>query len=83
MNVPNATHIEGVWEHQIATVQSVMLATLDKNGAQLDDESLGSFLCEEPIVNSRPLSINTLSDPDFPDIQKLLAACTCVQSIQQ
>ena len=34
-----------------------MLATLDKNGAQLDDESLGSFLCEEAIVNSRPLDL--------------------------
>ncbi len=68
MNVPSASHMGGVWERQIRTVRSVMSAILDKNGAQLDDESLRTFLCEsEAIVNSRPLSMNTLSDPNYPD----------------
>ena len=58
----------GVWERQICTVKSVMSAILHKNGSQLDDESLRTVLCEaEAIVNSRPLMVNTLSDPDFPD----------------
>ncbi|XP_068756492.1 uncharacterized protein [Montipora capricornis] len=56
------------WCDQIRTVRSVMSAILHKNGSQLDDESLRTFLCEaEAIVNSRPLTVNTLSDPDFPD----------------
>lgn len=68
MNVPSASQMGGVWERQICTVCNVMSAILDKNGTQLDDESLRTFLCEsEAIVNSRPLSVNTLSNPDYPD----------------
>ena len=38
---------------------------LDTNGAQLDDESLRTFFCEaEAIVNSRPLTVDSINDPD-------------------
>lgn len=38
---------------------------LDDNGTQLDDESLSTFMCEaEAIVNSRPLTVDGLGDPD-------------------
>ena len=65
MNVPSASHFGGVWERQIRTVRSVMSALLEKNGAQLDDEALRTFLCEvEAIINSRPLTVDNLNDHD-------------------
>ncbi|KAL9976996.1 hypothetical protein ACROYT_G014351 [Oculina patagonica] len=37
----------------------------DNNGTQLDDESLSTFMCEaEAIINSRPLTVDGLRDPD-------------------
>ena len=64
MNVPSASHMGGVWERHIRTVRSVLLAILEKNGAQLDDESLRTYLCEcEAIINSRPLTVTNLNDP--------------------
>ena len=64
MNVPSASHMGGTWERQIRTVRNVLATLLHKNGLQLDDESLHTLLCEaEAIVNSRPLTIDSLSDP--------------------
>ena len=40
INVPNASHMGGVWERQIRTVRSVLSPLLDNHGSQLDDESL-------------------------------------------
>ena len=39
MNVPNASHMGGVWERQIRTVRNVMSVLLDQHGNQLDDET--------------------------------------------
>ena len=65
MHVPNASHMGGSWERQIRTVRNVLSAMLDTNGAQLDDESLVTFFCEaEAIVNSRPLTVESINDPD-------------------
>ena len=67
MNVPAASHMGGVWEHQIRTVRSVLSSPLNNNGRQLDDASLRTLMCEaEAIVNSRPLTVNQISDPDSP-----------------
>ena len=67
MNVPAASHMGGVWERQIRTVRSVLSSLLNNNGRQLDDESLRTLMCEaEAIVNSRPLTVNQISDPDSP-----------------
>ena len=64
-NVPSASHMGGVWERQIRTVRSVLSSLLQSNGSQLDDESLRTLMCEtEAIVNSRPLTVKDLSDPD-------------------
>ena len=62
-NAPKASHMGGVWERQIRTVRSVLTALLEKNGSQLNDEALRTFMCEaEAVVNSRPLtSDNTTS----------------------
>ena len=67
MNVPAASHMGGVWERQIRTVRSVLSSLLNNHGRQLDDESLRTLMCEaEAIVNSRPLTVNQISDPDSP-----------------
>ena len=64
MNVPSASHMGGTWERQIRTVRNVLATLLHKNGLQLDDQSLYTLMCEaEAIVNSRPLTIDSLSDP--------------------
>jgi hypothetical protein len=63
MNVPSASHMGGVWERQIRTVRNVIVPMLERSGSQLDDESLRTLFCEVmAIVNSRPLSVDTLSD---------------------
>ena len=56
MNVPSASHMGGVWERQIRAVRNVLSAILERNGSQLDNEALTTFMCEaEAVVNSRPL----------------------------
>lgn len=65
MNMPSASHCGGVWERQIRTFRSVMSALSEKSEAQLDDEVLRTFLCEvEAIINSRPVTVDNLNDPD-------------------
>ena len=67
MNVPAASYMGSVWERQRRTVRSVLSSLLNNNRRQLDDESLGTLMCEaEAIVNSRPLTVTQISDPDFP-----------------
>ena len=64
MNVPVASHMGGIWERQIRSVRNVMSYLLHEHGRQLDDESLRTFLYEaSAIVNSRPLSTETINDP--------------------
>ena len=68
MNVPSASHMGRVWECQIQTVRNVLSSLLQHNSKQLDDESLRTLMCEaEAIVNSRPLTVNQLTDPDSPE----------------
>ena len=63
-NVPNASHMGGVWERQIRSVRNVLSALMHNHGTQLDDESLRTLMCEAAaIVNSRPLSVQNLNDP--------------------
>lgn len=64
MNVPSASHMGGVWERQIRSVRNVLSSLLQTNGSQLNNEVLQTFICEaEAIVNSRPLTIDSLNDP--------------------
>lgn len=53
MNAPSASHMGEIWERQIRTVRNVLNNLLEKNGSQLD----------EAIVNSRPLTLESLVDP--------------------
>lgn len=63
-NAPTASHMGGVWERQIKTVRSVLSALLEKNGSQLNDEALETFMCEaEAVINSRPLTTDNTTSP--------------------
>ena len=67
MNVPSASPMGGVWECPIRSVHNILAVLLGNNAKQLDDESLLTFMCDaESIVNSRPLSVESLQDPDAP-----------------
>ncbi|KAJ8369824.1 hypothetical protein SKAU_G00098520 [Synaphobranchus kaupii] len=64
MNTPDASHMGGVWERQIRTVRSVLNSVLSQSAGRLDDASLRTFLYEAmSIVNSRPLTVNSINDP--------------------
>ena len=67
MNFPSSSHMGGVWERQIRTVRSVLAPMLQRSGSQLDDDSLRTLFYEVMnIVNSRPLTTETLSDGSSP-----------------
>ena len=64
-NTPTASHMGGVWERMIRTVKSVLMSLIKDTPRKLDEETLRTFLAEaEGIVNSRPLTIENLQDPD-------------------
>ena len=68
MNVPHSSHMGGVWERLIWTVRSALETLLVSAGTQLDDEAFRTLMTEvECIVNSRPLSVNNLNDPEAPE----------------
>ena len=65
VNAPSASHMGGVWEMDIRATHQVLLGLLIDHVPQLDDESLRTLMVEaENIVNSRPLSVEKLSDPN-------------------
>ena len=62
-NPPSASHMGGVWERQIRSVRNVLTATLREHPTSLNDESFRTLLSEaECIVNSRPLTVDNLTD---------------------
>ena len=63
-NPPLSSHMGGVWERQIRSVRSVLSSLLKEHASRLNDESLHTLFVEvEAIVNSRPLTVESLSDP--------------------
>lgn len=64
MNVPDASHMGGIWEWQIRTVRSVLSWVLSKSVGRLDDASLRTFFYEAmAVVNNRPLTTDSINDP--------------------
>ena len=56
----------GAWERQIRTVRNVLAMLLTQHAAQLDDETLRTFMVEaEAIVNCRPLTVDTINSPQI------------------
>ena len=67
-NPPSASHMGGAWERLIRVVRSVLSAILDAHSTRLDDCSLGTFLYEvAAVVNTRPLSLEHITDPNHPE----------------
>ncbi|CAB4020328.1 Hypothetical predicted protein [Paramuricea clavata] len=62
MNVPSASLMGGAWERLIRTVCSVLSTLLFNHGTQLDDDSLRTLMTES-MVNNRPLTVCSLSEP--------------------
>ena len=64
-NTPNASHMGGVWERQIRTVRSIFTSLMKSHCEALNDESLSTLVKEvECIINSRPITVENLNDPD-------------------
>lgn len=56
----------GAWERQIRTVRNVLATLLTQHAAQLDDETLRTFMVEaKAIVNCRPLTVDTINSPQM------------------
>lgn len=63
-NTPTASHMGGVWERQIRTVRSVLTGLVKKSDGRLNTSTLRTLFYEVmAIVNSRPLSVESLEDP--------------------
>jgi len=64
-NPPYASHMGGVWERQIRSARRILTSLLETHGESLNDESLRTLMIEtEAIINSRPLTVENLNDPD-------------------
>ena len=64
-NPPYTSHAGGVWERMIKSVRNVFNALLKEHANRLNEEQFQTFMIEaEAIVNSRPLTVENLNDPD-------------------
>lgn len=68
MNIPDASHMEGVLERQIRTVRSILNYIFSKRNlplpGKLDDASLRKSVYEAmSVVNSCPLITDSISEP--------------------
>ena len=64
-NPPAASHMGGVWERQIRSARAILTSLLKTHSQSLNDESLHTLLTEtEAIINSRPLTVDTINDPN-------------------
>ena len=53
----------GIWERQIRSVSNVLTVLLKQFEGRIDDEALRTIFYEAAaIVNSRPLTVDTLGD---------------------
>ncbi|XP_066934407.1 uncharacterized protein [Clytia hemisphaerica] len=66
-NPPASSHMGGVWERHIRSIRRILAALLKSQGPSLNTETLTTLLVEvESIINSRPLTVDTVSDPTEP-----------------
>lgn len=63
-NPPTGSHRGGAWERMIGVARRVIEGTLDEHSPRLDDEGLMTVLSEATsVINSRPLNIDSITDP--------------------
>lgn len=68
MHTPHSSHTGGVWERQIRTIRNVLRSSASLSSGRMDDASLRTFFYEAmAIVNSRPLTVDNISDPNSPE----------------
>ena len=66
-NPPAVSHMGGIWEHQIRSARAILNSLLQTHGHSLDEESLQTLMTEtEAIINSRPLTVETINDGQSP-----------------
>ena len=66
-NPATGSNFGGMWERQIRSVRNILAALMREHVHSLDDEALRTLMCEtEAVVNNRPLTMDTLSDPLSP-----------------
>ena len=62
-NPPGTSHMGGVWERQIRSARTILKGLLKTRSHSLNDEKLRTLMAEvELIINSRPLTVDTISD---------------------
>ena len=62
-NLPAGDHFGGIWECQIRSARAVLGSLLRTHASSLNDEALNTLMIEaQAIVNSRPLTIETITD---------------------
>ena len=62
-NPPGASNMGGVWERQIRSARIILEGLLKIHSHSLNDESLRKLMAEiELVINSRPLTAETISD---------------------
>ena len=62
-NPPVSSHMGGAWERLIRSARSIFSSLLNNHGLSLNNEAFLTVLAEvEAIINSRPLTTDTLSD---------------------
>ena len=68
VHVPHASHFGGSWERLIRSARRILVALLQAQGTQLEDECLRTLMYEvAALLNSRPLTLNpTDHDLAFP-----------------
>lgn len=66
-NPPSSSHMGGVWERQIRSVRTILTGLMKEHATILNDESLRTFMAEaEAIINSRPLTVESINDSESP-----------------
>lgn len=66
-NPPSASHTGGVWERLIRSARRILNGLLTSPGVTLTTSSLRTLLYEVmAVMNSRPLSVESLEDPTGP-----------------
>ena len=57
----------GIWECQISSSSAILNSLLQTHGHSLDEKSLQALMTEtEAMINSRPLTVETINDGQSP-----------------